>query len=238
MSVTIGLAFLAGLASFLSPCVLSLVPAYIGYLSGRSVKELKSGEITNPWTTFLHGLLFVLGFSVVFIGLGVAVSAFGGLLFNIRDWVSKIGGIIIIILGLHISGIVYIKYLDYDLRPKSRLNTNRSYLTSFFIGVFFAAGWSPCVGPVLGAILTLTLQYGSITNGLVLLSVYSLGLAIPFLFSSIAIRPISKVIIKYKSLIRYFEIFIGIILIILGFMLFWGIFEQLSRFGFLVDFGI
>ena len=151
MEISIGLAFLAGLASFLSPCVFSLVPAYIGYLSGRSAALSKGDSSINRWAALTHGVAFVLGFSVIFILLGLAVSAIGSMLYDARGILAKIGGVVVILFGLHMTGILRIPFLEYDLRPQSRLDHNRSYLSSFLLGIFFSAGWSPCVGPVLGA---------------------------------------------------------------------------------------
>ena len=238
MSVSIGLAFLAGLASFLSPCVLSLVPAYVGYLSGRTIQQAKSNDSQNQWSTLIHGLFFILGFSVVFILLGVAVSTLGSILFDSRIWISRIGGVFVILFGLHITGLIHIKYLDYDLRLAGKSYKERSYFSSLLMGIFFSAGWSPCVGPVLGAILTLALQSGSIREGVILLSFYSAGLAIPFLLASVAIGWFTRFIVKYRPIVHYFEIIMGIFLIILGFMLFLGTLEQLSSLGYLIDFGI
>lgn len=238
MDVSIGLAFLAGLASFLSPCVFSLVPAYIGYLSGRSFATSQTERVNSRWNTFSHGLAFVIGFSVVFILLGVAFSALGGLLYNIRDWLSKIGGIVVIFFGLHMTGILRIPFLEYDLRPQSTVDERRGYLSSAIMGVFFSAGWSPCVGPVLGAILTLALQGGSIWEGVKLLSAYSIGLAIPFLAAALGIGWVTQVLRKYRKASHYVEIGMGILLLIVGVMLFLGTFEQLSRFGTFIDFGL
>ena len=179
-SISLGLAFLAGLASFLSPCVFSLVPAYIGYLGGRSAG---SGS-QSRWTTFSHGLAFVIGFSVVFILLGVTTSALGNLLYNARDWIAKIGGIVVIVFGLHMTGVIRIPFLEYDTRKQELPDPKLGYLSSALMGVFFSAGWSPCVGPVLGAILTLSFTGGSILQGVSLLSSYSAGLAIPFLIAA------------------------------------------------------
>ncbi|HEU4745489.1 MAG TPA: cytochrome c biogenesis protein CcdA, partial [Anaerolineales bacterium] len=183
--VTIGLAFLAGLASFLSPCVFSLVPAYIGYLGGRAA----GGEATenNRFITFTHGLAFVLGFSLVFITLGVATSAFGRLLFDLRFVLAKLGGIVVIIFGLHMIGVFRIPFLEYDTRVQQVPDRKWGYLSSALMGVFFSAGWAPCVGPVLGAILTLALNGGSVSTGVSLLSAYSAGLAIPFLIAALGV---------------------------------------------------
>jgi len=235
-NVSLGLAFLAGLASFLSPCVFSLVPAYIGYLGGRAA----GGDNTtgNRWATFSHGLAFVLGFSVVFIFLGVAASAFGGLLFDMRTWLAKIGGIIVVIFGLHMIGVFRIPFLEYDLRVHSQVDARWGYISSALMGVFFSAGWSPCVGPVLGAILTLALNGGSVYLGVKLLSAYSAGLAIPFLIAALGIGWVSVILRKYGKVMRYVEIAMGILLVIVGAMLFLGTFELLSRYGLFVDLGL
>jgi cytochrome c-type biogenesis protein len=240
MNVTIGLAFLAGLASFLSPCVFSLVPAYIGYLSGRSLAASQpgSGVRNTRWTTLSHGIAFVLGFSIVFILLGITVSALGGLLYDIRTWLAKIGGIVIIIFGLHMTGIIRIPFLEYDLRPQSTLDQSRGLLSSAFMGVFFSAGWSPCVGPVLGAILTLAFNEGSIQRGVQLLSAYSAGLAIPFLIAAWGIGWVTTILKRYSKIMRYIEIVMGVLLIIVGGLLFFGAFTLLSRYGLFVNFGL
>ncbi|MCI0552718.1 MAG: cytochrome c biogenesis protein CcdA [Anaerolineae bacterium] len=238
VNVTVGLAFLAGLASFLSPCVFSLVPAYIGYLGGRAV----GGEATesNRLITFTHGLAFVLGFSIVFVTLGVATAQLGFLLFNLRFWLAKIGGIIIVIFGLHMIGVFRIPLLEYDTRIQKVPDRKWGYLSSALMGVFFSAGWAPCVGPVLGAILTLALNGGSISTGVSLLSAYSAGLAIPFLIAALGIGWVSITLRKYGKAMHYIEIAMGVVLVILGFMLFSGIFERIALAGqfFWIDFGL
>ena len=239
MTVSVGLAFLAGLASFLSPCVFSLVPAYISYLSGQSIAALKANQnTTRKLVTFSHGLAFVLGFSLVFISLGATASAIGGVLYFIRDYLSKIGGVVVIIFGLHLTGIIRIPFLEYDVRAQSKRSGGRTYLSSFLMGIFFSAGWSPCVGPVLSAILTLAIQGGSIAEGTKLLAAYSVGLAIPFLLAALGIGWVTKIMQKYAKLTHYVEIIMGVILIIVGFMLFFGILAQLNRFGFFFDLGL
>jgi cytochrome c-type biogenesis protein len=236
--VTIGLSFLAGLASFLSPCVFSLVPAYIGYLGGRAA----GGEVTanDRFVTFTHGLAFVLGFSIVFITLGVATSAFGRLLFDLRFILSKVGGIVVIIFGLHMIGVFRIPFLEYDTRVQQMPDRKWGYLSSALMGVFFSAGWAPCVGPVLGAILTLALNGGSVSTGVSLLSAYSAGLAIPFLIAALGVGWVSITLRKYGKVMHYIEIGMGVILVILGVMLFAGIFERIALAGqfFWIDFGL
>ena len=235
--VSLGLAFLAGLASFLSPCVFSLVPAYVGYLGGRAA----GGEgRSNRWVTFSHGLAFVFGFSVVFVLLGVLAALAGGLLYDIRTWLAKIGGIVVIVFGLHMIGVFHIPFLAYDTRVSEAPDPKLGYLSSALMGVFFSAGWSPCVGPVLGTILTLAINGGSVSQGAVLLTSYSMGLAIPFLFAALGIGWVTTILRKYSKTMRYVEIAMGVILVIVGILLFSGIFEiiaQRTQF-FWVDFGI
>jgi cytochrome c-type biogenesis protein len=224
LDISFGLAFLAGLASFLSPCVFSLVPAYIGYLGGRSA----GGDNSSRWTTLLHGLAFVLGFSAVFVLLGIATSALGNLLYSARDWIARIGGVVVVIFGLHMTRIIRIPFLEYDTRHQELPNQKWGYVSSALMGVFFSAGWSPCVGPVLGTILTLSLTGGSVTRGTILLVAYSAGLAIPFLIAAIAIGWVTAIIKRYGKVMRYVEIVMGVVLIIVGVLLFSGKFEQLA----------
>jgi cytochrome c-type biogenesis protein len=236
--ISIGLALLAGLASFLSPCVFSLVPAYVGYLGGISAGA--STGRSNRWVTFSHGLAFVLGFSVVFVFLGVAAAFAGGLLYDLRFWLAKIGGIVVIIFGLHMIGLFHIPFLTYDTRVQQAPDPQWGYLSSALMGVFFSAGWSPCVGPVLGAILTLAINGGSISLGAILLTAYSIGLAIPFLIAALGIGWVTTILKKYGKTMRYVEITMGVILVIIGVMLFAGVFELIAQQGqfFFFDFGI
>ena len=237
-NLTIGLAFLAGLASFLSPCVFSLVPAYVGSLGGRAA----GGETTesNRFITFTHGLAFVLGFSFVFITLGVATSTLGHFLFDLRFWLAKIGGVVVIVFGLHMTGIFRIPFLEYDTRVQQLPDRKLGYLSSALMGVFFSAGWAPCVGPVLGAILTLALNGGSVSTGVSLLSAYSAGLAIPFLIAALGVGWVSLTLRKYGKVMHYVEVVMGVVLVIIGFMLFSGIFERIAQASqfFWIDFGL
>jgi cytochrome c-type biogenesis protein len=239
VDVTIGLAFLAGLASFLSPCVFSLVPAYVGYLSGRSIaaNQTAAGNFSKM-QAFLHGLAFVAGFSLIFLTLGLTMSAIGGLLYEVRFWLSKIGGVIVVVLGLHMTGLVRLPFLEYDLRPQSSLDRRRGYFSSALLGITFSAGWSPCIGPILGMILTLAINGGSVPRGVLLLGFYSVGLAIPFLFAAVGIGWVTAILKKYAKVMHYAEIAMGVILIIVGVLLFSGFFNTLSQFGFFVDFGL
>jgi cytochrome c-type biogenesis protein len=233
-NVGIGLAFVAGLASFLSPCVFSLVPAYLGYLGGRSAASAQSGQSTR-WTTFSHGLAFVAGFSLVFILLGVASSALGSLLYDMSTWLARIGGVVVIVFGLHMTGLFRISFLEYDLRPQTVPDRKWGYLSSALMGVFFSAGWAPCVGPILGAILTLSLSGGSVSQGVQLLAAYSAGMAIPFLIAATQISLVTNLIRRHGKLMHYVEIAMGVVLILVGILLFSGQFERLAQMGFFFE---
>ena len=190
------------------------------------------------WLSLSHGLAFVIGFSVVFILLGVASSLLGGVLYDMRTWLSKVGGILVIVFGIHMIGIYRIPFLEYDLRRQDLPDQKWGYLSSALMGVFFSAGWSPCVGPVLGAILTVVFNGGSLWFGVTMLSAYSAGLAIPFLLAAFGIGWVTTLIRRYGKVMRYVEIVMGVLLVIVGAMLFLGTFETLARFGFFVDFGL
>jgi cytochrome c-type biogenesis protein len=225
-NISVGLAFIAGVASFLSPCVLALVPAYIGYLGGRAAGG--EGGVNSRFITFTHGVAFVLGFSAVFVLLGVAASALGGLLYDVRTWLGRIGGLVVIVFGLHMIGVFRIPFLEYDTRMQEMPDPKLGYLSSALMGVFFSAGWSPCVGPVLGAILTLALNGGSIASGVILLSAYSAGLAIPFLIAALGIGWVTTILRKYNKIMRYTEIIMGVLMVIIGVMLLTGAFNIIA----------
>ena len=235
-NISVGIAFLAGLASFLSPCVLSLVPAYLGYLGGRAAG---SGSIAKDrWTTFSHGIAFVVGFTLVFLLFNIIASALGGLLYDIRTWLARIGGLIIVIFGLHMIGIFRLRFLEYDVRVHSSVNQNMGYLSSALMGIFFSAGWSPCVGPVLGAIMTLSANGGNIAVGTLLGLAYSAGLAIPFLLAAVGIGWVTTILRKYAKVMRYVEIFMGCVLVVVGALLLTGKFALLAANGIGFNFGL
>jgi cytochrome c-type biogenesis protein len=237
VNLTIGLALLAGLASFLSPCVLALVPAYVGYLGGRSVTP-DGVVISNRGLTFAHGVAFVTGFSVVFVLLGIAASALGGILFDAREWIARIGGVVVILFGLQTLGVINIPVLNMDTRKQYAPGEGGGFLSSGLMGVFFSAGWAPCVGPVLGAVLTLAVNGGDIGRGAILLSAYSVGLAIPFLLAALGVGRVTDLMRRHQGAIRVLSIVTGVVLVIVGFMLLTGTLERLAQFGFFVDFGI
>ncbi len=230
--LSLGLAFLAGLASFLSPCVFSLVPIYIGYLSGQVISD--STTTQTPKSTqrqaLVHGTAFVLGFSFVFITLGAAASAIGNLLYDYRSLLSQLGGLAVIVFGLHVMGTITIPWLYYDSRPQYKQPNNKrlDLLSSFLMGVFFSAGWSPCVGPVLGAMLTMALTSEGLTTGVQMLTSYSAGLAVPFIAASIAVDKVAQIYQKLGSKLRYLQTANGILLIIIGALLFTGTLSLLT----------
>lgn len=237
-NVSLGLAFLAGLASFFSPCVFSLVPAYVGYLGGRVMVSEDSEQNNKKVLTFLHGLAFIAGFSFVFISLGIAFSAVSQFFYNIRDVLSKIGGVILLIFGLHMTGWLKLPFLDFDLRPQSKLAQGGSFFSSVLMGILFSAGWSPCVGPTLGLILTLAIDRANILQGLALLSVYSLGMAIPFGAAALGVGWVIQILKKYDKVLHITQVVMGVILILVGVMLFLGIYQQMISLDALIDFGI
>jgi cytochrome c-type biogenesis protein len=235
--VTVPLAFLAGLASFLSPCVLALVPAYIGYLSGRSVTA-EGVVVENRWETFGHGVAFVLGFSLVFIALGAAASLIGAVLYDLRIWLARIGGVVVVIFGLHTMGAISIPFLDYDTRRHVRANPGLGYGPSVMMGVFFSAGWAPCVGPVLGVILTLALATGSLDQGIALLTAYSAGLAIPFLLAALGIGRAAEWMRSHAGAVKVVSKVTGVVMVIVGILLLTGSLQRLAQYGFFVDLGL
>ncbi len=228
--ISIPMAFLAGILSFLSPCVLPLLPSYVSFITGISFEQLTSEKDRKRvrFLTITNSFAFVAGFSAVFISLGASSSFFGQILYKYREWIRIGGGILVIIFGLFISGIIK---LDLFLKEK-RLHLHgkpAGYLGSFLVGMTFAAAWSPCIGPILGTILLYAASEGSTTYGLKLLSVYSLGLALPFFLSSLALNTFlsySKVLYRFMKVIMLLS---GLLLIIFGIMLLSNKVRAISR---------
>ncbi len=234
MNVTIDLAFLAGLASFLSPCVFSLLPGYVGYLGGRSAAD----DHSLRWQVLAFGLFFFIGFGLVFVFPRVLVPELGGLLYTFRDWLAKIGGVLIILFGLQLSGIIKLPFLNKDIHPLTGQSQWRGYVSSGLAGAFLSAGWSPCVGPVLGGILTLGMAGESTGKTILLLSIYSAGLALPFMLLAVGLGWIAIYFTRFGRIRHLTTLVSGILLIVIGGMLFMGIFETLARFGYFIDFGL
>ena len=212
-------AFTAGLLSFLSPCVLPLIPAYFTFITGFSLEELtesRDSEIRKK--VFLSTILFVSGFSLVFILMGASASYLGGLIYNYRELIRIIGGIFIIILGVHLTGIIRIRGLDFEKRidmEKKPLH----FFGTFVVGMAFGAGWSPCIGPLLGSIIIIAGSQETVWQGIILLAIYSAGLAIPFIIMSVFINFLLIFIKKASRVLQYINTAAGILLIIVGLIL-------------------
>jgi cytochrome c-type biogenesis protein len=176
--------------------------------------------MANRWSTLSHGFAFVLGFSVVFVLLGATASALGALLYDVRGPLTRIGGLAVIIFGLHTLGVIHIPFLEYDTRRQQAPDPRLGYLSSGLMGVFFSAGWAPCVGPVLGAVLTMALNSDGVSRGVYLLSAYSLGLGIPFLLAAAGVGNVSHFLRRYSRYLRYVSAVTGVFLIIVGVTLF------------------
>ncbi|MGA8473584.1 MAG: cytochrome c biogenesis protein CcdA [Candidatus Cybelea sp.] len=216
--ITAGIAFLAGLVSFVSPCVLPLVPAYLSLLTGESLEDLKSSPSAKARVqTLVHAVAFVIGFSVIFVALGLGASAIGGVLDANRVLIAQIGGVLVVILGLHMMGMIRIPYLMRDARVHV-VHDRRTVWTSGLVGMAFAAGWSPCIGPILSGILAIASQQHS-TQAALLLSFYCLGLALPFLATAVAIGSVLPWLNKMKRSMAAIEFVSGAFLILVGLVL-------------------
>ena len=232
--VSISVAFLAGLVSFLSPCVLPLVPIYLAQLVGQSVfqsSDTPGNEIERPerLNTFLHALVFVAGFTVAFVSLGATASALGAFLRLHQFLLRQVGGVLLVIIGLHLTGIFKLPFLYRTKRFQYRPN-RPGYPASFLIGLIFAIGWTPCVGLILGPILVLASNTGTLREGVMLLLIYSLGLGIPFLLLGLGLDRLSKLLKWLKPHTWKIEIGTGIIMIVLGVMIYFNLLLTLNRF--------
>ena len=226
MDVSIPIALGAGILTFLSPCVLPLIPAYISFITGLSIEELGGaggkGEVAaNLKRTLTQTLLFVLGFSFIFVSLGASATYLGNFLLRNQRIIRIIGGIIVIIFGLHVAGVFNIRYLEYEKRVHLHKRP-RHILGAFLVGVTFAIAWMPCVGPILASILTLAATQETLTSGIILLSAYSLGMAIPFLAAGLAIGAFLNLFAKIKRYFRVISIVSGLLLIGVGVLIISG----------------
>jgi len=220
-------AFIAGLLTFLAPCTLPLVPAYLAFISGAS----SSG--TGKRKVFRNALFFVLGFSLVFILFGFLAGFIGGLLFEFRIWISRIGGIFVIVFGLFMLDIVKIPFLSTERKFFiSSPFAKGSYFNSLILGIVFGAGWTPCVGPILGSVLLLASQTATAFQGAFLLGVFSFGLAIPFLLIALGIENAEKRMVRFSKILRFMNIIGGVFLVILGTLLVLGDMGLLTEYGF------
>jgi len=244
--VSIFVAFAAGLLSCLSPCVLPLVPAYLGYLTGTSFEgsggravvvqqaALSGGptggavalaaspgaRVGSSPSPFLHAASFVSGFSLVFVVFGVSLGVLGYFLRDHQEIILKVSGTLLIIMGLHLSGVITIPFLEQERRVDSGSRAKVGYARSFVVGSTFSAGWSPCIGPTLGAILALGVSSGTVAEAGVLLLVYSAGLSVPFLalgFAYNSVKPLYQRAKRYVGVVNYLS---GAMLIVVGILIF------------------
>jgi cytochrome c-type biogenesis protein len=218
-TVSYSAAFLAGLLSFFSPCVLPLIPAYFTFITGQSLEDLTRGYTVEMRKQVLGSTLsFILGFSVVFVLLGASASYLGGLIHNYRHIIRIAGGVLIIVLGIHLTGIIRIPFLEFEKKIHLK-HKPLNFFGAFLIGMAFAAGWSPCTGPQLGAILAIAMGKDTVWQGVVLLGIYSAGLALPFLLISIFIHYLLIFVKKATRFMKIFNAVAGSILILVGILL-------------------
>ena len=231
-------AFVAGVVSFLSPCVLPLVPGYVSLISGASVDELQSKDRKLLNTVLLHSLMFILGFTVVFVVLGATATGLGQLAMSYRKYLTWIAGAFIIAFGLHLTGILKIKALYADKRLHS-VGGGKSPIGAFVLGFAFAFGWTPCIGPILATILIAAGKQESVAKGIFLLWIYSLGLAVPFLLTSIGIGRFMSFYGWFRRHLHKVEVASGVLLIVLGILILTRQFTVLSSYlGFLNRFAL
>lgn len=233
--ITYWIAFTAGILSFASPCVLPLIPSYLTYITGLSFSQLEE-EHPNAkvrLTVLLHSLCFIFGFSAVFILLGaIAGIASSNIQYYLREgleWVEKIGGLLIFLFGIHMTGLFHFGVLLGDKRVHLQKKPS-GYIGTFVVGIAFAAGWTPCIGPILASILMVAASSGQVGEGVGLLAVYSLGLGVPFLLSGLLFHQFLSAFKRFRKYIRLVEIGTGIMLMAVGIMLMFNLLAQLTMF--------
>jgi cytochrome c-type biogenesis protein len=232
-NVTLWIAFSAGVISFFSPCVLPLIPSYITYITGLSFGQLKEAHpgARVRVTVLLHSLTFIAGFSLVFISLGalagIASSTFQTHLREGLGWLQKLGGILIFLFGVHLSGLFHFGVLLGEKRVQIH-NKPGGFVGTFLVGLAFAAGWTPCIGPILATILMIAATSGQVAKGIWLLTAYSAGLGIPFLISGLLFHGFLSFFNRFRKHIRIMEIVTGVLMMVAGTMLFFDLFGRLS----------
>jgi len=230
--ITLLAAFAAGFLSFVSPCVLPLIPGYISFVSGVSVEEMR-GEAAAPATSrlqvFVTSLAFVIGFSIVFVSLGASATAIGKFLFARLPLLSKIAGVILIVFGLHTMGVFRLAFLESEKRMHSQRKPAGPF-GAMLVGVAFAFGWTPCIGPILGGILAIAGSKKTVGEGITLLAVYSLGLGIPFLITSLAINQFFGAAKRIRKHYHAIELASGALLIVIGLLIVTGQLTIITRY--------
>lgn len=226
-SVSLGvvISFTAGLLSFLSPCVLPLVPSYVTFVTGLSLEDVQHSRKT----ALVHALLFVAGFTIIFLALGATATVIGRLLLVNRRWISRIGGVLVVLLGLYLLGAFNMRFLTRERRIHIS-DKPLGYLGTVLVGIAFGAGWSPCIGPILGGILTYTATQSELRRGLLLLGAYSLGLAIPFVIAAIAVERFLTAFQRFRSKLVWVDRVAGVLLVIVGVLMMTNYMTELSAY--------
>lgn len=224
-SLGLALAFSAGLLSFVSPCVLPLVPSYLTFVTGVGFDDLASSRRA----ALVHALLFVLGFTLIFVALGASATLLGRLLIAYRVWITRVGGALVVLFGLYLLGLVRVGAFDRE-RRMHLANKPLGYLGTVFVGVAFGAGWTPCLGPILGAILTYTAATADLSRGLPLLFAYSLGLAIPFLAAAVAVERFLETVTRFRPHLARVSQVSGALLVVVGVMMMLDYFTVLATY--------
>jgi cytochrome c-type biogenesis protein len=231
-NVSMVVAFSAGIFSFLSPCVLPLFPSYLSFITGMSVEQLQGpgGRGAERWRVIAHSLAFIAGFSMVFVGMGASFSVLGQVLIERRDLIRQVGGGLIVLFGLYIAGVLPLgwlgRYKQIQLRSKPA-----GFVGSWLVGVTFAIGWTPCVGPILGSILSLAGTAETVTTGIALLGAYSAGLALPFLLSSLALGAFLVAFRRFRPWIPVVERVAGVLLVAVGLLVLTNYFIVLNAYA-------
>ena len=211
VSLGVLISFTAGLLSFLSPCVLPLIPSYVTFVTGLTLDDVQRSRKT----ALVHALLFVLGFTLIFLALGATATAVGRLLVVHRIWISRVGGVLVLLLGFYLLGAFNVGFLARERRFQIT-DKPLGYLGTVLVGIAFGAGWSPCIGPILGGILTYTATQAELRRGLVLLGAYSLGLAIPFVLAAVAVERFLAFFRRFRSKLVWVDRIAGALLIVVG----------------------
>jgi cytochrome c-type biogenesis protein len=223
LSFGLAVAFTAGLLSFLSPCVLPLIPSYITFITGLSLEDVQ----TSRRSALVHSLLFVAGFTLIFVALGASATMLGRVLLAYREWIARIGGLLIIVFGLYLLGVFNVALFARERRVHLA-DKPAGYLGTLLVGIAFGAGWTPCIGPILGAILTYNLSTPEIGRGTALLGAYSLGLAVPFVLAAVAIPQFLAVFRRVRSRLGLLSRISGGLLVAVGLLMITDYFTALT----------
>ena len=223
-SFGLAVSFTAGLLSFLSPCVLPLVPSYVTFVTGLSLEDVPHARRAS----LVHALLFVVGFSLIFLALGATATVVGRVLGAGREWITRVGGVLVIVFGLYLLGVLNVRAFAQE-RRLHLADKPLGYLGTVLVGAAFGAGWTPCLGPILGSILTVTASSASLPRGLGLLGAYSLGLAIPFVLSAVAVERFLALFTRVRPYLGVVSKLSGALLVVAGVLMVTGYFTAIAQ---------